>query len=207
MNDAPWMYLVELAAGISLAACCGLRAFLPPLLLGLAARFHVAEMILGRPLLSPSFEWLASRPALLVFGVAVVFELLADKIPALDHMLDVVQTFVRPLAGALVVAASLHGSSPAVAAVAGLVAGTPVAALFHVGKAKIRLLSTLGTGGLGSPVLSAAEDVATFAGSTLALLAGVIALFVVIAGAIVTWRLVRGFLRRVGRLKQDLQQP
>jgi hypothetical protein len=34
-----------------------------------------------------------------------------------------------------------------------------------------------------------------------------IGILLVIVGAVITWRLVRGFLRRVGRLRSDLQNP
>ncbi len=199
--------VIEIAAGLCLAACCGLRAFLPPFLLGLAARVHLAETLLGRPLLSPSFSWLASTPALIVFGAAVIFEVLADKIPALDHLLDLVQTVVRPLAGALVVAAALHPVSPLWAAIVGVLAGAPLAGAVHLGKAKIRLLSTLGTGGLASPILSFVEDAAVVICVALALVVSLVAFLLVLAGVLVTWRLVRGFLRRVGRLRQDLGSP
>jgi uncharacterized membrane protein len=207
VTNEPLAILVQLAAGLALAACCGLRAFLPPLLLGLAGRFGVSEILLGRPILSPTFEWLSSTPALVIFGVAVVFEVLADKVPALDHLLDMVQTAVRPLAGALVVAASFSPLGPLPAGVFGLVAGTPVAGVVHLGKAKIRALSTLGTGGLGSPVLSVIEDAATLIGSTLALVTAIVALVLIGIGAFITFRIVRSFLRRVGRLRQDLTRP
>lgn len=205
--DGMLALVIEVAAGLCLAACCGLRAFLPPFLLGLAARAHIPEVLLGRPLLSPGFSWLASTPALVVFGAAVLFELLADKIPALDHLLDLVQTVVRPLAGALVVAAALKPVSPLWAVVVGVLAGAPLAGAVHLGKAKIRVLSTLGTGGLASPALSLVEDVASFVGTILALVVSLIALLLTLSAALVTWLLVRAFLRRVGRLRQDLQSP
>lgn len=198
---------VQLSAGLALAACCGLRAFLPPLLLGLAARAGVAEIVLDRPLLSPSFEWLQSTPALVVLGFAVVLEVLADKVPALDHLLDVIQTAVRPFAGAFVVAATFAPLDALPAAVVGLIAGAPLAGTVHVGKSKIRALSTLGTGGLGSPVLSVIEDTATLVGSALALVAAFAALVLIALGAFVTFRMVRSFLRRVGRIRHDLQRP
>lgn len=206
MNDSLAL-AVQLSAGLALAACCGLRAFLPPLLLGLAARAGVPEMLLGRSLLSPSFEWLASTPALVVFSVAVVLELLADKVPVLDHLLDMVQTGVRPLAGAFVVAASFSPLEPLPASILGLVTGTPVAGVVHMGKSKIRALSTLGTGGLGSPILSIIEDFATLVGSTFAVILAFFAVFIIGLGALITVRLVRKFLRRVGRLREDLQRP
>ena len=208
MEGGSWLALgVQVSAGLCLAACCGLRAFLPPFLLGLAARLQIPEFLLGEPLLSPSFSWLASTPALVVFGAAVVFEVLADKLPALDHLLDIVQTIVRPLAGAFVLAAALAPAKPVYAAAAGLISGAPLALAVHLGKAKIRLLSTLGTGGLGSPVLSVLEDVAAVSGSVLALVVAFLAVLAIVAGAFVTWRIVTGYIRRVGRLKADLRSP
>jgi hypothetical protein len=205
--ETGFAFVVQLAAGLCLAACCGLRAFLPPLMLGLAARLGIPELLLGRSVLSPSFEWLASTPALAVFAAALVFEVLADKFPALDHLLDLVQTIVRPAAGALVVAAAMGFDSPVTSGIVGLIAGSPLAAAVHVGKAKIRLLSTAGTGGLGSPVLSILEDAATFLGSAVALVFAFAAVVIIVTGAAVTWRVVRVFLRRVGRLRDDLGQP
>ncbi len=51
------------------------------------------------------------------------------------------------------------------------------------------------------------EDVATFVGSAIALVFAVAAFAVILAGAFLTWRVVRTFLRRVGRLRDDLGQP
>ena len=84
--------LVHLAMGIALSACAGLRAFLPLFIVGLSGR-------LGWVPLSGTFEWLADWPALVVFGIAVVAELVGDKFPAVDHFLDAVQTIVKPIVG------------------------------------------------------------------------------------------------------------
>ena len=73
--------LLQVAMGVSLAACAGLRAFLPLLVVGAFGR-------LGFVPLTGAFEWLSSWPALAVFGVAVVVELAADKFPVVDHLLD-----------------------------------------------------------------------------------------------------------------------
>ena len=132
-------FLVQATVGVVLAACCGLRAFLPPFVFGLAVRVGLDEALLGQPLeLNASFAWMTTTPALVVFGLAVVVELLADKIPVVDHALDVVQTLVRPLAGMLVVAASLDGLSPFAATVIGLVVGGSVAGGVHLAKAQVR---------------------------------------------------------------------
>jgi len=205
-SDLLFPLVLQILAGVALAACCGLRAFLPPFLVGLAARFGLVQLLIGEPVvLNRGFEWLSSTPALIVFGVATLFELAADKAPIVDHALDVVQTFVRPLAGAVVLAATLTELDPLTATVVGLVAGGTTAASTHVLKSKVRVLSTLGTGGLGSPVLSTIEDVIAFSGSVLALLAGVVAAALILAGVILTLRLRRRYVHRVRRLETDLE--
>ncbi len=192
--------VAQVLAGMSLAACCGLRAFLPPFAVGLAARLGVTGLAFGDGFaLNPAFDWLASTPALVVFGVAVLFEVAADKVPVIDHMLDLVQTWVRPVAGALVVASTLAELDPLWAAVTGLVLGGGIAGGVHVAKAQIRLLSTLGTGGIASPVLSVIEDVLAIVGSWLAIVAAVVAAVLIALGLLVTWSLVRRFRRRAGR--------
>jgi len=176
---------VQVAAGLSLAACCGLRAFVPPFVLGLAVRIGLAERLLGHPLrLNDDFAWLAGTPALVVFGVATAAELIADKVPAVDHALDVVQTVVRPLAGALVVAASLHGLGPLPAAVVGLLTGGTTALGIHAVKAQVRIGSSIATLGLASPVLSLVEDVVAVVGSLVAVTAALVALAALAAAAI-----------------------
>lgn len=155
--------LLQAAMGIGLAACAGLRAFLPLFLVGVAGR---AGWI---PLAGP-FGWLTSWPALTVFGVAVVTEILADKIPVVDHVLDVIGGLVKPVAGALVAASVQEHLTPLQMVVAGIVLGGGSAGVVHLAKAKLRLFSSITTAGLGNPVLSIGEDVASFFGSLLALL-------------------------------------
>lgn len=137
--------------GFSLAACAGLRAFLPLAVVGLAAR-------LGWIPLTVHFEWLASTPALLVFGVAVVAEMVGDKVPWFDHVLDVAQSFVKPVAGVVVVAAVLHELGPLQRTVLALVLGAGAAGAVHLGKSGLRVASSALTGGLANPLVSAAEE-------------------------------------------------
>ena len=101
MDAVNWLEIVpSLALGIGLAACAGLRAWLPLLLLGGLARWGVVD-------LGPSFEFVASTRALILFGVATVIEIAGDKIPAVDHTLDALSTVLRPAAGSLLAASVL----------------------------------------------------------------------------------------------------
>src|SRR5260370_29156907 len=98
-------FLPALGLGVALAACAGLRAFLPLLLAGILARMGWLD-------LGPSFQFLASNRALVVFGVASLVEILGDKIPAVDHALDALGTPLRPAAAALLSSSLLGHVSP-----------------------------------------------------------------------------------------------
>jgi hypothetical protein len=142
----------SLALGIALAACAGLRAWLPLLLAGGAARMGWLE-------LGHSFEFLASGRALALFGVASVVEIAADKVPALDHLLDAISTVLRPAAGSLLAASVLWPvSDPLTALAVGVAVGAPAALVPHAAKTMLRAASTTFTAGLANPVLSLAED-------------------------------------------------
>jgi uncharacterized protein DUF4126 len=153
---------VQVAMGLGLAACAGLRAFLPLLVVGLAGRLELVP-------LSESFAWLATGPALVVLSVAVVAELLADKVPVVDHALDALGTLVKPVAGTLLAASVLTDLPPLPTAVLALCTGGAVSAGVHLTKAKVRLLSTAATAGIGNPLLSVLEDVGAVIGSVAAL--------------------------------------
>ena len=150
-NDA--MLLVsQLAMGFALSATCGLRAFLPLLAASLLSHF-------GYVTLGASFAWMSSVPAMVVFGSAVVFELVGDKFPAVDHTLDAAGLVVKPLAATLLAASMFSHVDPLFACVLGLVTGGIAAGAVHVVKTKTRLASSLLTMGFGNPVLSVIEDV------------------------------------------------
>ena len=138
--------------GIALAACAGLRAWLPLLMAGAAARMGWLE-------LGSSFEFLASGRALVLFGVASVVEIAADKVPALDHFLDVVSTVLRPAAGSLLAASVLWPVKDPLAALAlGVAVGAPTALAPHALKVMARAASTTFTAGFANPVISVLED-------------------------------------------------
>jgi Domain of unknown function (DUF4126) len=180
---ASWIGTVALAVG--LAAAAGLRAWLPLLVAGVVARLGVAD-------LGPSFAWLASWPALGLLGVATVVEIAGDKIPVVDHALDAVGTFIRPLTGTVAAAAALvHVHDPLIALVLGLVVGAPAALAPHVAKSTLRGVSTGTTAGLANPFLSLLEDALSLFIAVLAFVVPVLALLFVVAGVWLTWRWLR----------------
>ncbi len=157
-------FLPALALAIALAASAGLRAWLPLLLAGGLARLGILD-------LGPSFQFLASNKALVLFGVATAVELIGDKIPVVDHALDVIGTPLRPAAGALL-AASVLGTvtDPLTSVVLGVTVGAPSAFVPHVAKSALRSASTTVTGGLANPLLSILEDVISIVTFVLAVL-------------------------------------
>jgi len=178
-------FLPALALAIALAASAGLRAWLPLLLAGGLARLGVLD-------LGPTFGFLASNEALVLFGVATVVELVGDKVPAVDHALDVIGTPLRPAAGALL-AASVLGtvSDPLTALVLGTAVGAPSALVPHAAKAALRTVSTTLTGGLANPVLSFLEDALSLVTFVLAVLVPVLVVVLMAITLFIALRLLR----------------
>jgi len=189
VNDAG-LFATQLAMGFALAASVGVRAFLPLFVAGILARQ-------GYLALGPSFQWMESTPALIVFGSALAFEILADKVPLLDHMLDASGAFVKPVAGTILAASLFTQLDPLVAATLGLVTGGTVAGVVHAAKSLTRVVSTSTTAGLGNPFLSFAEDAAATVGIVLAFLVPILAALVAVAiVALCVAALARVFPRR-----------
>ena len=176
---------MQVAAGIGLAACTGLRAFLPLFATGVAAK-------LGWITLGVRFGWLSSWPAITIFGVAVVTEIIADKIPVVDHALDLLQVFIKPAAGAVLLAAVVTDLAPLPAAVLGIIAGGSTAGIFHLAKAKLRIASTLASGGLANPLISVAEDGLVLLGTILSLVVPILMLAGLIGVALTVALVLRG---------------
>lgn len=175
--------LLAVLLGLGLSASTGLNTFVPLLLLAGAAKFGIAGIELG-----PKFAWLSSDVAIVVLIVAAVVEIIADKVPAVDHALDAVGTFVRPLAATVATASVLTGAdvNPTVAAVLGLMIGAPTSLGFHSLKAATRVGSSALTFGCANPVLSLIEDVISV---TLSLLAIFLPIAVPVAVALLVWLL------------------
>lgn len=159
-----------LVLGTALASTCGLRAFLPLFTISLLGA-------LGKVELGASFAWMASPLTCLAFGVAVVLELLGDKLPAVDHALDAAGVVVKPVAASLATASMITGMDPLLALVVGLITGGVVAEGVHVAKAKTRLFSSALTGTVANPILSIAEDVLSLVGVVLAWIVPAMILF------------------------------
>lgn len=178
--------------GLGLASATGLRTFLPLLMLALAARFGLFGIQLN-----DQMDWLADWPAIAALGVAAVVEFAGDKIPVVDHGLNVLGAFTRPVAGAVAAGSVFAGLDPTTAAIAGVIVGAPTAFAFNAAQGGARLTSTATTGGVGNPVLSLIEDVLAFFTVILAFLAPILVPVVLIVLAILVFRLAKRLRARL----------
>jgi hypothetical protein len=184
------LFLIAVAAGVVLAASAGLRAFMPLFGVGLASR------LLGWSI-APSMEWMATDVGLVALGVATVVELLADKVPLVDHTLDVVHTIVGPLAGALVTFSLSADLPPAIGAILAIALGAPVAGGVHLIAAVTRVKSSVMSAGSFNPALSLVEDLISIAAITITFLIPLITLFIApILIGVILGHLFRRFSRR-----------
>jgi hypothetical protein len=179
---------LAIAGGIAIAAACGLRAFLPLLVVGIAGR-------LGAITLDDSVIWLTHSTVLWALGAATVTEIVGDKIPVVDHFLDLAATVVRPAAGALAAYAAIAHWPEPLPLVFALVAGTGALGV-HAIKAKTRVGSTLLTAGAGNPLLSFAEDIGSLGLAGLGVLVPVLALLMLTTGALAIAGISRALRRR-----------
>lgn len=175
-------------AAFGLSASAGLNAYIPLLILSLVARF-TNLITLAEP-----WDALSSWWVIAVLIVLTVIEFFTDKIPAVNHINDAIQTFIRPAAGAIAFAASakvVNDVHPILAIVAGLL----VAGSVHAAKsAVVRPAVTATTGGVGNIPVSIAEDVAA---TTVSILAVVIPTLIVMILIVVTSYLIWRVLRKV----------
>jgi hypothetical protein len=143
---------MHIGTSFGLSASAGLNAYLPLLVVALMARF-TNLITLGQPWDTLTNEWVIA-----VLVVLLLIEMTADKIPAVDTANDIIQTVIRPVAGAILFAAStsvVKDIHPAIALICGLL----IAGGVHAAKATARPVVTGASGGLLNPVVSLAEDV------------------------------------------------
>jgi hypothetical protein len=174
--------------GIGLAAPSGLNAYIPLLMLALADRATT------KITLNPPYDVLSSNLGLVVLVVLLTIEVAVDKIPGLDHVNDIVQSFVRPAAGAVVALAATSGVvtiNPAVMLLLGLVLAGSVNAV----KVTTRPAVTLGTAGVLNPFVSLGEDAVATLASLIAIYLPLLVLVILAIFAVSSILLVRRFRR------------
>jgi hypothetical protein len=194
--------VLEALTGAGLATSAGLNAYIPLLAIGVLSRFtDVVALPAG-------WGWLGNGWVILILGVLLAIEVVADKVPVLDSANDVVQTVVRPTAGGIAFGAgtsssttvsdpgSFFGSHQWVPVAVGVLLALGV----HAVKATARPVINVGTAGFGAPIVSTLEDIASVAMSLVALVLPVL-IVVFLLGLVVlfVWALRRRGARRRSR--------
>ncbi|MEW2443907.1 DUF4126 domain-containing protein [Micromonospora marina] len=176
--------MLEVLTGSGLAASAGLNAYIPLLLMGLLSRYtDLVELPNG-------WQWLGNGWVVLILAVLLAVEVVADKVPVVDHVNDVVQTVVRPTAGGLAFGAGAGSETVTVSDPdtffsthqwVPVVVGVLIALGVHLLKAAARPVINATTAGVGAPVASTAEDATSVVMSVVALLLPVLVLVFLVA--------------------------
>ena len=180
--------LLGIFSAFGLSASAGLNAYIPLLVVALMARY--TDLIK----LNPPYDTLTSWWIIGLLIVLSLVEFLVDKFPAVNHINDfVIQTFVRPAAGAIVFAASTNVVSnihPILALSLGLLMAGSVHA---VKSATVRPVVSAATAGVGNVPVSVAEDVTSTTLSVLSIVVPVAVFSLVVL--FFTWVFWYFFLR------------
>jgi hypothetical protein len=168
------MDILGIFSAFGLSASAGLNAYIPLLVVALLARF--TNLIK----LQQPWDALASWWIIGLLVVLSLIEFFADKVPAVNHINDIIQTFIRPTAGAIVFAASANVLTE-VSPILSLACGLLVAGGVHAVKtAMIRPAVTATTAGAGNVPVSMLEDVVSTIVSVLSVLVPILVVVFVI---------------------------
>ena len=173
--------IVSICLGIGLASASGFRVFLPVFALSLASYFNVIP-------LNESWAWIGGLPALISFGVAMIFEIFGYYIPFIDNLLDTIAMPLAAIAGFVVMSSTIVDISPTMTTILAIIAGSGSATAFQGLTTTTRLASSVKTAGLGNPVVSTAETGTAITLSSLAIFLPIVAvIFVVIIFGLIYW--------------------
>jgi hypothetical protein len=186
---------MDILTAFGLSASAGLNAYIPLLVVALLARFTDLYQ------LAEPWNALESWWTIGILVVLVLVEFFADKIPAVNHINDIIQTLVRPTAGAILFAASTSVVSD-LQPVLGLILGLFVAGSVHAVKTvAVRPAVTATTGGAGNVPVSVAEDIISTVLSVIAaVMPVIIATIMVLVTALIVWWIWRRI--NAGRMRK-----
>ena len=174
-----------IGAAFGLSSSAGLNAYIPLLIVALAARFPLNQPFLA---LEEPYNLIGNSWVIAILVILLIIETLVDKIPAVDTINDFIQTFIRPTAGAILFAANaqiITEVSPIIALACGLILAGGV----HATKGVVRPVVTATTAGTGNWIVSIIEDIAAFILSLVSILVPLAAIILVVflAIGIISW--------------------
>lgn len=178
--------LTGIFSAFGLSASAGLNAYIPLLVVALLGRF--TNLIK----LAPPWDTLTNGWIIGLLIVLIVIEFFADKAPAINHLNDLIQTFIRPAAGAIIFAASARVITD-IHPVLALSCGLLVAGTVHAVKSvAVRPAVTATTGGAANVPVSIAEDLISTLLSILSVVIPLlVAMIIILFTSWVIWKLWR----------------
>lgn len=159
-----WKSLVGTALGQALSGLSGLRAMLPAFLLGVLHMSFPDYVPLAK-----GYEWLGSWPSVTTLGIFVVVEFIADKIPAIDHILHTIEAPIHTIVGGIIVLFP-DGLESFWTRIPFLIAGFFNALMLFLARFVLRAMSSASSCGLCNPCLSLTEDILVMGGGFFAIL-------------------------------------
>lgn len=163
-----WFSTLSLALGSAWTS--GINLYATVTVLGLLQKFALTKLPGGLDVLDN--WWIIG-----VAGFLYLVEFVADKVPYVDSVWDVIHTFIRVPAGAIVAYSAVSEMDTSVMIIATLFGGG-LALSSHGTKAALRAGANLSPEPVSNWTLSVLEDVIAFAGSLLAVFAPIVILIV-----------------------------
>ena len=168
--------ILALCMGLGLAAASGFRVFLPPFLLSIAVRADAVEV----DLTNTSLEYFDSNVAVILLGMATLAELAGYYVPWVDNLLDTIASPAAIVAGTGMTAIVLGESDPVIQWSLAIIAGGGVSAAVQGATVVTRGVSTAITGGVGNPVVSTGENIASIILAIFAIILPILAAVLVV---------------------------
>ncbi len=187
--------LLNVLIGIGLAATCGFRIFVPLLIMGIAS-------VSGYLNLTDGFAWIASYPALIVFSIATVLEVIAYFFPYVDNLLNVISTPVSVVAGVMVTAAVMTDVSPILQWTLAIIAGGGAASATSMISNGTHHASTVVSAGITNPVISAIESIISVIMPILAIALPVLAFILLLLFVTFIYRLMVKLKNKIRPVEQ-----
>lgn len=187
--------LLNVLIGIGLAATCGFRIFVPLLIMGIAS-------VSGYLNLTDGFAWIASYPALIVFSIATVLEVIAYFFPCVDNLLNVISTPVSVVAGVMVTAAVMTDVSPILQWTLAIIAGGGAASATSMISNGTHHASTVVSAGITNPVISAIESIISVIMPILAIALPVLAFILLLLFVTFIYRLMVKLKNKIRPVEQ-----
>ena len=186
------MDLTTLGFAVGSAWLSGINLYATVFMLGILQRFNMAH-------LPGDMSYVAHTWVLILSGSLFAVQFIADKIPVVDSAWDLVHTFIRVPAGAVLAATAFAHFDPSVR-LAAMLLGGGIALSSHSAKTATRLAVNTSPEPLSNVAMSLAGDAVTVGGTALmvhypVLILVLVAIAVVIS--IIMIRMIWKFMRRL----------